>query len=123
MGKNFDDMSKSRTVIVCESTETGTDKRLIETLIAKHSLLPNDSFTTLTKYPGDIQTVKDFLKYTLPRQTYIVSRETINILVIVDADEKPKDRFQEIKQCFNKQIFAVQQSMEARLSKDKTRLM
>lgn len=122
MVKNFDNMSKYQTVLVCESTEKGTDKRLIEKLIINHSLLPNDTFCIETRQPGDIKTIIRFLKSTLSVQPYIISKETKNILVIVDADEHPEQRFQEIKTCFDSQIFEVQESIGAQFPRDNTKI-
>jgi hypothetical protein len=122
MVRNFDDMSKHQTVLVCESTEKGTDKRLIEKLIISHSLLPNDTFCIETRPPGDIKTIKGFLKSTLSVQPYVISKETKNILVIVDADEHPETRFQEIKTCFDTQIFEVQESLGTQLPIDNTKI-
>ena len=65
-------MATIKTTIICESTNQGTDKKLIETLITKHSLLPNSSFKIETRGRGDIATVKDFLRKTLPIQQYII---------------------------------------------------
>lgn len=122
MVRNFDDMSKYQTVLVCESTENGTDKRLIEKLIRNHSLLPNDTFCVETKQPGDIETIKRFLQSTLSVQPYIISKETKNLLIIVDADELPEQRFQEIKTCFDTEIFEVQESIRTSLPRDNTKI-
>lgn len=122
MVKNFDNMSKYQTVLVCESTEKGTDKRLIEKLIINHSLLPNDTFCIETRQPGDIKTIIGFIKLTLKVQQYIVSKETKNVLVIVDADEHPERRFQEIKTSFDTQIFEVQESIGAQFPRDNTKI-
>lgn len=113
-------MSKFRTVIVCESNDNGTDKRLIETLIKNHSLLPNDSY--LIEAKGDIETVKAFLKLTFPKKQYIVSEETMNVLVIVDADESPRQRFVEIKRCFDAQKFAIQRSIGTLFPRDAVKI-
>lgn len=108
-------MSQFKTILICESTKTGTDKRLLEKLITKHGLLANNSYKIETKPPGSIVDVKEFLKNTLSKQAYVVSKEAKNILVLVDADEDPARRFLEIKNCFDMQIFEVQRSLNSTL--------
>lgn len=117
--RNSDDMSSHKTVIVCESTPSGTDKRLLDALIHRHSLLPAESFTIKTVSPtGSLGDVMGFLTATLKNQPYIVSQETKTVLVIVDADEEPLARYREIKACFDTQIFAVQSSIDSPLPTD-----
>lgn len=106
-------MSQFQTIIICESTEKGTDKKLLEKLIQKHDLLKKNKYTIEPK--GSIADVKDFLKLTLINQRYITSEETERVLVVVDGDETPKKRFNEIERCFNSNKFEVQQGMNSKL--------
>lgn len=125
MAKNLDEMHTYTKVIVCESTEKGTDKRLLETLIYKHSLLQANSFYIKTVPPtGSFDEVKGFLTNTLSKQEYIVSKKIDSVLVIVDADEDPQVRFQEIKKSFDTSVFSVQSSINSTLpfTKDKIRV-
>lgn len=113
-------MSKNQTVIVCESSINGTDKKFIENLIIKNALLPADTFFIDPK--GEIEIVKGFLKLTFPNQPYIFSKETKNVLIIVDADENPAKRFKEISACLDKQKFSVQKSFHSSIPKTKTKI-
>lgn len=110
-------MSQFQTLLACESTQNGTDKRLLEELIKKHSLLQTGSYTIITKSPGGIKDVKGFLKNTLANQPSIVSKETKTVLVIVDSDENPNRRFNEIRACFDTKLFQIQRLMNSAFPK------
>lgn len=115
-------MSQFQTLLVCESTENGTDKRLLEELIQKHSLLQAGNYTIITKSPGGIVDVKGFLKNTLARQPSIVSKETKTVLVVVDSDENPRRRFTEIKNCLDAKVFKVQRSIGSILPRSSSKI-
>ncbi|MBU0570150.1 hypothetical protein KKB40_05250 [Patescibacteria group bacterium] len=106
-------MSRFKTVLICESTQGGSDKLLLEELIKKHSLLQTNSYKIETKDPGSIDDVKEFLKTTLNTHHYIVSKETKNVLVIVDGDENPNRRFAEIRNCLDTGRFEIQRSINS----------
>jgi len=104
-------MPQFQTVLVCESTENGSDKRLLEELIQKHFLLQAGNYKI--KPTGSIDDVKEFLKFGLITKSYIVSRETERVLVIIDSDKNPRQRFIEVKNCFDTKKFKVQQSISS----------
>ncbi len=87
-------MPETHILIICESTDTGNDKKLIEELIEKHSLLREDEYKILPK--NSIGEVKKYLEFNLFTNRRIVNEEIDSILIIVDADEEPKKRFKEI---------------------------
>jgi len=115
-------MSQFQTVLVCESTQNGTDRRLLEELIQKCSLLQAGNYEIVTKSPGSIDDVKGFFKTTLDKQPYIVSRETKNVLVVVDGDENPRQRFTEIRNCFNTKDFQIQRTIGSTLPRSSSKI-
>jgi len=115
-------MTQYQNILICENTPSGTDKRLLENLIQRHALLPTTSYYIETRFPGSINDVTGFLKNTLVNQTYIVSKEAKNVLVIVDSDENPKQRFAKLKACFDSNVFQVQASLGASLPKSTNKI-
>lgn len=116
-------MPQFKTLLVCESTPGGTDKRLLEELIKKHSLLQDASYEIKTIPPGGIEDVKGFLKNALINRSDIVSREIKTVLVIVDGDNNPRKRFKEMKRCFDaSKIFQIQRVINSSLPKSSTKI-
>ena len=87
-----------KTIIVCESTRGGTDSKLLKELILKHNLLDDENCEIHTtddrekKSTGSITDVLDFLKLQLSNYT---RGKFENVLIIVDADDNIKTRFDE----------------------------
>lgn len=95
----------AKTLIICESTQKGVDKAIITALIETDSLLPAGTYTIETAQNGSIKDVKEYLKNWLAQEVYKNDYKTV--LVIVDADDKPKERFKEIVQCISRQFLSV----------------
>lgn len=99
---------KKKIWIVCESSDTGTDKKLIERLLADHEI-NFDHYEIQAK--GSIGKVIDYLKTGLIASPEISSKNIETVLVIVDADENPVNRFNEIHNCFDQSFFSVQSDL------------
>lgn len=113
-----------KTLIVCESTKGGVDKRLITSLINVHNLHDNFDFRTSDndeqKGVGSIEDVKELLKVGLTK--FLLGKNFENLLVIVDADEDGTARFQEIDSCLDKSLFKVQNSLVSALPNDSKKI-
>ena len=85
----------SKTIIITESTDGGVDKKLLSKLIKQKI---SDSFFNSIKFnpSGSIFNVIKELKTGL-KQSEFVNGNVKNLLIIVDADENPENRFKELK--------------------------
>jgi hypothetical protein len=99
---------KKKIWIVCESSDTGTDKKFIERLLADHEI-EFDHHEIQAK--GSVGQVIDYLKTGLIASPEISSKNIDTVLVIVDADENPVNRFNEIHNCFDQSFFSVQSDL------------
>jgi len=90
----------SKTIIITESTDKGVDKKLLSELI---KCKISDSFLNLVEFnpSGSISDVRKELQTGL-RQREFINGNVKNLLIIVDADENPKNRFEELKKCLSK---------------------
>lgn len=84
-----------KTIIITESTDNGIDKKLLSELIKCKAL---DSFLNSIEFnqSGSISDVCKELQTGL-RQREFIDGNVKNLLIIVDADENPKNRFEELK--------------------------
>lgn len=102
----------SRVIILCESTDRGTDKKFLNRLINESNIsYTEDSIYTLADTAkgktGSVNDVIDYIKNGLPVLQNITQRKNEFVLVIIDADDNPNERFKEIISAFNPDIFAV----------------
>ena len=88
-----------KTIIITESTDNGVDKKLLSELI-KHKI--SGSFLNSVEFnpSGSISNVFKELETGL-RQSEFINGNVKNLLIIVDADEDPKNRFSELKKCLS----------------------
>ena len=94
-----------KTLVICESTKSGADAKIILSLISVGNLLPTGYEIRTTedknlRKNGSIEDVKDFITNGL--SDYSIGKFK-NVLIIGDADNKLTKRFNEIKKCFNGQ--------------------
>ncbi|MFH1048779.1 MAG: DUF3226 domain-containing protein [Patescibacteria group bacterium] len=86
-----------KTIIITESTDKGVDKKLLSELI---KCKISDSFLKSVKFissgSGSISDVRKELRTGL-REAEFINGNVKNLLIIVDADENPKNRFEELK--------------------------
>ncbi len=90
----------SKTIIITESSKDGVDKRLLSGLI---KCKISDSFLNLVEFnpSGSISDVLKKLETGL-RERKFINRNVENLLIIVDADENPENRFKELKKSLSK---------------------
>lgn len=88
-----------KTIIITESSKDGVDKRLLSGLI---KCKISDSFLNSVKFnpSGSISDVLKKLETGL-RERKFINGNVENLLIIVDADENPENRFKELKKCLS----------------------
>jgi len=104
---------KSNTLIICESTDNGTDKKLIEVFLKKLTIAP-DRYIINPK--GSVVEVIKFLK-NLHQLREITTGQCEQVLVVVDADEDPNNRFREICEAFNRVKFELPESIGCEITR------
>ena len=88
-----------KTLIITESTQNGTDKKFLESLIKCRSLLSN--FMFLPK--GSISKVLEYIEFGLNNEAMLTDPQTKikTLLIIIDANSKPQERFKQVIDAFN----------------------
>lgn len=107
-----------KTLIICESTQGGTDSKIISSLISTHSLLPQGEHHIHTTEDrnknknGSIEDIKEYIKNGLENDA---RGRYKTVLIIVDADNNPQKQFRDIKKCFNTQYFKIPSRLNSSL--------
>lgn len=84
-----------KTIIITESTDSGVDKKLLSELIK--CKFPDGFLDSVEFKPS--KSISDVCKelQTGLRQREFINGDVKNLLIIVDADENPENRFEELK--------------------------
>lgn len=105
-------MENTKIYIIPESTENGTDRNLIDSLILKYQPFKNYKhdyiFDNRSENKGSIGNITTRLLPSIFTKS-IFSEPNISkiLLIIVDADENPKQRFKDICNALDKNIFSI----------------
>jgi hypothetical protein len=97
-----------KTFIIVESTDNGSDKALVKSILENMGFDLNNFYIKSTanankRTTGNVKDVIKYIKTQICRETSDLYKweEIKNILIIVDADENIEDRFKEIIEALN----------------------
>jgi len=83
-----------QTLILCESTKNGLDINFLQEVIQSLNILKLTPYHIKPK--GSISEVLEYLENGLHTENVVTTKKLKSLVIIVDADEEPQKRFQDI---------------------------